>query len=168
MAGSEQHAPGDSPGACTEEAGSHVPRHRCTHAQQAGPPHGSCDAGRWHFCSQAAADRQQLDGQFSKWQAPGSSGYSFSLSPFPPSLSSLSSSIFSLYNCSHLVASDICLSVLSLLPILGCGLHQGSSFRRKVSLAGWCPMLHPPIIKGVWCRGRFALNYRARDWGPQH
>ena len=127
-----------------------------------------CEAGRWHFCSQAAADRQQLNEQLSKWQAPGLSGYSFSLSPFPPSLSSLSFSIFSLYNCCHLVASDICLSLLSLLPILGCGLRQGSSFRRKVSLAGWCPMLHPPIIKGVWCWGRFALNYRARVRGPQH
>ena len=107
-----------------------------------------CDAGRWHFCSQAAANRQQLDGQFSKWQAPGSSGYSLSLSPFPPSLYSLSSSIFSLYNCCHLVVSDLCLSLLFLLPILGCGLRQGSSFRCKDNLAGCCSMLHPLIIRG--------------------
>ena len=39
-----------------------------------------CEAGRWHFCSQAAANRQQLNEQLSKWQAPGLSGYSFSLS----------------------------------------------------------------------------------------
>ena len=60
---------GVSPGACAEEAGSHVPRHGCTHAQQARPPHGtlrSRQVALLHPSSsrQAAAERaaQQVAG----------------------------------------------------------------------------------------------------------
>ena len=60
---------GVSPGACAEEAGSHVPRHGCTHAQQARPPHGTLQSRQVALLQpsssrQAAAERaaQQVAG----------------------------------------------------------------------------------------------------------
>ena len=108
---------GVGPSACAEEAGSHVPSagearvHACAVSK----------ATTWHDVTQAGgtfAAKQQQKG--SSWTGSSASGRQqafrlFSLSPpsLPP-LYSLSYSIFSLYNCCHLVVSDLGLFLLSL------------------------------------------------------